>query len=558
MTSPLVRGKSGASDAIRIRILQLAILASTLAWSLNLVSFLEAKEAALWGGVATLWLINTLTGRDALAGFRVLAPCWISLLFLVVLGLVTAPVPAFTLYEGLRLLPLLLLATLASDLLHHPLHRRAVLQAIVAAALCSAVLALLQLVGALPSLFPSFAHYDQSMYSVFGNEGLLAGYLAIGLTCLPGAMGGCRRFTSIGVALLLLLTLLLTESRGGLVAALAGFAALLGLRVVPWRTLTACLFGFGTLVIAIHFIGGFAPWEKWLGLWGADDTGGNLRHWLMRGSLGLFSENPVWGCGLGNYAYAVPRWLGTLAPDGGRGANTLTNYHAHFDLLEWLAETGLAGLLAILWILSRLRRRLSVALCGLTAALVFFMTHPAFYSAPHAIATLLLYTMNVRAERPAMAPSARSTVEAWARIASFMLVLGGSALFFAAVFYPSFLLRRAEDRHLAGEIAREDYQQAIRAWGFHPEAHESFGIYCYERGDFAEALQQFHRARRGIDTGRIYELLGMTSEALKNGEACYWYRECAARWPWDMGIQIRQAACCGKAERAAGISVTGQ
>jgi O-antigen ligase len=558
MNSPAAPGNATASDVVRVRILQLSILAATLAWSLNLVSFLEVKEAALWIGVAALWLVNTLAGRGVVAGFRALAPCWIILLFFAGLGGVTATVPAFTLYEGLRLLPLLLLATLAFDLLHHPLHRRAVLRAIVAAAFCSALLALLQLVGAIPGLFPRFAQYDQSMYSVFGNEGLLAGYLAIGLTCLPGTMGRERGFTLTGIALLLLLTLLLTESRGGLAAALAGFTALLILRVLPSRALVACLFGFGILVFAIYFIGGFAPWEKWLGLFGEGDTGGNLRHWLVRGSLGLITDDPVWGCGLGNYAYALPRWLGNLAPDGGRGANTLTNYHAHFDLLEWLAETGLAGLLAILWMLSRLHRCFPVALCGLTAALAFSMTHPAFYSAPHAIAALLLYTMNVRTESPVMAPSARSTSEGLAQIAGLLLVLGGGAVFATTVFYPSFLLRRAEDRHLAGDMARADYERAIRSWGFHPEAHESYGIYCYEHGDYSEALQQFHRARQGIDTGRIYELLAMTSEALKNGEACHWYRECTARWPWDLGIQIRQAACCEKAGRAAGVPVTGQ
>lgn len=547
-------GRVAYADAFRVRVLQCTVAAVTLSWSLNFVSFLEVKEAALWAGVVLLWIANTVAGRGHLAGLRALAPCWITLAGVVFLGCCVAPVPAFALYEGLRVLPLLLLATFSFDLLQHPVHRVQVLRAICGAGVCAALLALLQGAGGLPGIFPRFAYYDQNLYSVFGNEGLLAGFLAIGLACLPGAVGPGKsggtdwrgRLAPVAAAGVLAAVLLLTESRGGLAAALAGLCGLFALRAVPARALAVGVVGFVLLGAAFYFSLGLAPWDKWLGLWGGGDTGGNLRRWVARASLALLEEHPVAGCGLGNYARAIPLWLGACAPEGGAGANTLTTYHAHLDLLEWIGETGLAGLLGVVWMLSRLRLRFPATLCGLVAAFVFSLAHPAFYSAPHALAALLLYAMNVEPGPPPLGAASPRTFLRLTRAVPLVLAVGGSAVFVATDFYPSFLLCRAEDRHLAGEEAAEDYERAIRAWGFHPDAHESYGIYCYERGRFTAALHQFHLARQGMDTGRIYQLLAMTSAALGDGAgACHWYGECAARWPWEGRIQAQRTACCG-------------
>ncbi len=543
-----------------MRVLQATILAVSLSWSLNVVSFLDVKEAALWLGVLALALCGALAGHDFTSGFRALAPGWIVLAAVLALGIAVAPVPAFVWYEGLRLVPLLLLGTLAFDLLQHPVYRIAILRSICCAALCAAALALLQGAGLLPELFPRFPHYDQDMYSVFGNEGLLAGFLAIALTCLSGTIASTPERSSLWWRTVLLLlaggllavTILLTESRGALAAALAGMAALLVVRVISLRVGLAGLLGVLFAMLALHYGADLDLWSKWRGLFSDADVGGNLRRWILGASLSLFGEHPLLGCGLGNFAREIPVWLGHQALISARGANTLTTDHAHLDLLEWLCETGLVGAIGALWVLSSLRPRFPAALCGLLALFVFSLTHPAFYSAPHAMVGVLLYTMNLR-DRP-------GPVDGTARarrisMGVLLLVAAGAATFFMTDSYPSMLLRRAEDVHLAGGDAGADYERATRAWGYHPEAHESYGIYALGRGDHTLALEQLLRARPGLETGRVYQLLALVATARgQRPEACQWYAQCLARWPWEAAIRARYFETCetGLAEVSGG------
>ncbi len=546
----------GRWDILRLRVLQIAILAVSLSWSLNVVSFLDVKEAALWLGVLALAVCGALAGRDITPGIRALAPCWIVLMGVVVLGVAVAPVPAFVLYEGLRIAPLLLLGSLAYDLLQHPVHRIAVLRAISCAALCAGALALFQGGGFLSGFFPRFAHYDQEMYSVFGNEGLLAGFLAVGLISLPGAFDPGRTWHSPRwrTALLLIaggllaVTILLTASRGALVAALVGMVALLVTRVIPPRVGLVGLLGFLFAGLALHYGTDFDLWSKWRGLFSDTDVGGNLRGWILGASISLMGEHPVLGCGLGNFAREIPTWLGHQALISARGANTLTTDHAHLDLLEWLCETGLIGALGGLWVLSSVRPRFPTALCGLVALLVFSLTHPAFYSAPHALVGVVLYTMSLPA-RPGCDCGTAHARRKSTGVA--LLVAAGAATFLMTVLYPSVLLRRAEDVHLAGGDAGADYEEATRAWGYHPEAHESYGMYAYGRGDHALALEHLLQARTGLETGRVYQLLALVATSRRDlTAACHWYEACLVRWPWAGDIRALHREICAAADGA--------
>jgi O-antigen ligase len=537
-------------------VLQATILAVTLAWSLNVVSFLDVKEAALWLGVLALAVCGALAGRDIAPGIRAMAACWIVLAGVVAIGAVVAPVPAFVWYEGLRLAPLLLLGSLAYDLLQHPVYRIAILRAISCAALCAAALALFQGGGLLSGFFPRFAHYDQDMYSVFGNEGLLAGFLAVGLICLPGAlgMGRTRPSPRWRTALLLLvggllaMTILLTESRGALVAALVGMVALLVTRVIPPRAGLVGLLGFLIAGLALDYGTDLDFWSKWRGLFNDTDVGGNLRRWILGASFSLLGDHPVLGCGLGNFAREIPPWLGHQALISARGANTLTTDHAHLDLLEWLCETGLIGALGALWVLSSIRSRFPVALCGLLVLFVFSLTHPAFYSAPHAMIGVVLYSMNLPTRPGPVCGTARARLLS---IGVVLLVGAGAVTFIMTAFHPSILLRRAEDVHLAGGDAGADYEEATGAWGYHPDAHESYGIYALGRDDLVLALEQLLRARQGLETGRVYQLLALVATARGDlTAACHWYESCLARWPWAGDIRALHREICAAADGA--------
>lgn len=532
--------------------LGLTLAGVALAWSYAFVSFLEVKQLALWAGIVALWGLGLAGGTPDSRGFRALAPAWAGLAALALLGLFVAAVPFFVLTEGLRIAALLLFASLAYPVLHGRRAETTVALILAGTALAAAVLALGQRAGWLEGLFPVFPQYDQAMYSVFGNQGLLGGYLAVGLTGLLGLPGAGGRVTTRGrtalmllAALVLLAALLLTRSRGALIALGAGLGALLALRLRSPRQIA--LVAVAGLVVALvaEYVLGADILGRWSGLMGAGDTGGRVRPWIWGASFDMLAAHPLAGVGLGHYAYALPEFLGAYTLPLADDAALRTTYHAHFDLLEGLCETGVIGLCVLGWLLTRMRRRAPLALACLACLAVFSLFHPAWYSTPHALLAVLFAAMNLPSPGPARAPWPRGGT----RLLTGAGVTAGCALFVACVLYPSFLLCRAEDRHLAGLPAAAAYQRAIAAPGFHPEAHEGYGIHAFEQKDYALAEQQFVAARRGINTGRIHALLAMTAAARGDrAGAIQWYRECLARWPDAAHIEARLAALTGAGE----------
>lgn len=534
-------GNFAAGRGARLPILQGIVLATGLTWALQVVSFLDAKEAALWLGVLALWAATLIAGHWPRDGFRALLPGWIALALITPLGAFLGGVPAPSLLEGLRLAALLAVATFAWDLLQRSDGQRGLFRAIILTATLAAALALAQRAGFLPGLFPAFPHYDQTMYSVFGNQGLLAGYLAVALVLLPGELSAPRhRLPCLAAGLLMATALVLTGSRGGLLALAAGLLtrAVLdradrrpSLSVLALVTLPGLVLAFGLET---------PPWARWFN----GDT--ELRPWIWRATAALAFDQFPWGAGLGHYARAVPNYLGEAATGTEIAFNELRTEHAHFDLLEWLAETGLPGLLGLIALFWRVRPGRPTPFSALIAGLVFSCLHPAFHSAPHALVGLLLF---VACQSPTPARPGPSPGAARIRLALAGLpLLCGAAAFVTLELRPSVLLARAEALHLAGAPAQSAYEAAVNAPGFHPEAHESYGILLLEQGDNARALEQFEIARIGLESGRIYRLLALAAEGTGDYEAaCRWNRECVARWPWNEDVRKRiHVRCSGE------------
>ena len=119
----------------------------------------------------------------------------------------------------------------------------------------------------------------------------------------------------------------------------------------------------------------------------------------------------------------------------------------------------------------------------------------------------------------------------------------GSLAYIVLALYPSYLLCRAEDRHV-GPPAGDAYARATAAWGAPPEAFESRGIWALEQGDYAGADRAFTRARAGLDTGRIHLLSAQAKAALGDGGgACRHYRQALQRWPFNRGVRHEAKAC---------------
>ena len=234
----------------------------------------------------------------------------------------------------------------------------------------------------------------------FPNPNLLAGYvLLLGpVAALAASVAAVRevRAVALGLVALAYLGLVLTFSRAGVVAALLSGAAVLYVLRRRWRR-PLLLAGGAALALAV--VAGLA-------------TGGGL--------FGGFGRPEAWGLAA-EVATAEPLVGVGLSRAGdvmnATGDGTDTYRHAHNLWLTWWVETGVVGLLAMLWITAWLiARSLLDALGGsawgtatLAATLGFFafslVDHPA--NAERVALTLWLVAALVAAGAPALGGGAQ-------------------------------------------------------------------------------------------------------------------------------------------------------
>lgn len=170
---------------------------------------------------------------------------------------------------------------------------------------------------------------------------LIAGALA------ATAANALRRLAFAGVALICGVGILLTGSRGGIIAALAALAAWLvfGGR---WRfrvLAAAAVIG----VVAIAYLNAYADpatRDRVMQVTAQDELasdGGTGRTDIWRVGLRAFDDNPVRGAGVGNYTEATPRYLDQ--PGLVRRSDFFfeTPKVAHNMYLQALVEVGIVG-----------------------------------------------------------------------------------------------------------------------------------------------------------------------------------------------------------------------
>jgi hypothetical protein len=276
-------------------------------------------------------------------------------------------------------------------------------------------------------------------------------------------------------------------------------------------------------------------------LWAPDEQGLRVRLWMWDGTLRLIQDAPLFGVGLGNYGYWSPRYLGRSlqgATGNGHVPNELHADHPHSEPLRILAETGVVGLLCWVWFSVRLwRGRGSQAMARVKGPLVawfaFSLFNGPFDSVAHTFPFLLLASMVLCPGHPGPGPDATSRLFAWST-PGIAAVLTGFVIW--TVLIPSYLLRGAEDAHIAG---RQNpwpnfalYEQVIAYPWPNGRAHRDYGIALADAGRSAEAYQELLQAREGLDTGDVY--LALAILAAKNGDqesAHRWAIECLLRWP---------------------------
>lgn len=368
------------ADYLRGVLFCAVLLGVALVYSFQLTSFLHAKEALLSGALLALAGLACFRGGAAFQGITAYLPLWGMVVFTL---LAAHPrVPSRSVEEALRIASLLFAAALVHDLLSRPYWRGRIKQAIMVSAALVAGLGIAQYFGGLPTLFPVFPGYDQRSYSVFGNQDLLGGYLAIALplyvagwtTEKPGSRAAV--FHNAPAFALVMGGLILSGSRSAWAAAFLG-----SLLVFPYRRcFHRRVLSMICIVLAASVASGAAvwprPWERLTNTFAASDTGGRIRLWIWDGTLRMLRDAPWSGVGLGNYAYWSPRYLGEAlnAPGGERHAhNELDTPDAHSEPLQCLAESGVIGLVGMAWMLLRLMRRRGPEWGGARGAARFFV-----------------------------------------------------------------------------------------------------------------------------------------------------------------------------------------
>lgn len=321
----------------------LTLLGVVLVYSFRLTSFLLAKEATLvlgLSGVAVAALSHQAFPRR---GLRAFAPLWALLGASAVfrLALARCHVPSDAVVELVRWASLLLFGAYAYDILQNEEWRRRLRAAIGVSATMAALLGLVQYLNLAPSLFPSFGEQTQRMYSVFGNQDLLGGYLAMAVPILVhGFLAGSPRsaFASLMALAVVLSGLLLSGSRTAWLAAAVGVLVVVLLGVKSRRRIVALGAVVAGVLLAVVLLAPESTTQRLLITLTEQDVGGRARLWFWEGTLRMIWANPWAGVGPGNYAYWSPQYLGEVlhAPGGeGHYHNLIHTLHAHCEPLNW-------------------------------------------------------------------------------------------------------------------------------------------------------------------------------------------------------------------------------
>jgi O-antigen ligase len=540
-------GTEERTDALRARVLQVTIVAAALAFSFRFTSFLDPKVAVLAVGLCLAAVCIILRQRFFWGGIAAFWPLWAvwGVQAILYVGLGRSAVPAATATALGRMALGLLVAAFAWDLLHRERWRRGLFEAVAVSTVLVALLALLQYAGLLTSLFPIFPAYDQPMYSVFGNQDLLGGYLALGLTLMlvRAGRGGRAAMAAYAGLAVLIPALLLSGSRSAWLAAACGAAVALAPMLKGRRSQAAALIGVMLLVTVLVVVS--APTQtlrRALGTFAEDDVGGRVRLWIWDGGLRMAADAPFLGRGVGSFGYWSPIYMADALHEAPHihYYNERHAVHAHSDPLEWLTTTGLFGMLLLGWLGTRLFRCRGEEWAGLTALLVFACLNATFSSPPHATAAILLASALLAGQRPAVSlkPSRTAVLITAVAIGAVSAFLVGTDL------VPSALLRSAEAAHLQGASSTlAAYQRAVAYPWPNADAQKSYGLALAERGHDAEAYHHLQEARKGVRTGDLYLALAIVAQRLgRADEAARWAEQCAYIWPknatgWDILVK---------------------
>jgi O-antigen ligase len=204
-------------------------------------------------------------------------------------------------------------------------------------------------------LFVRTPRIASMVYGPYVNHNHYAGMMEmmapfVIVLALSDRLQGPQRMVAAFAALLAAGSIILSRSRGGMLAFLLE-AAFLAALVLPGSSdkRTRPTLALASLVLAafLFWLGGGALLERAGSI--GDVSGSQVRIDVARDSLRMFAAHPVLGFGLGTFPVAYPEYRSFWS-------TTFMN-QAHNDYAQWLVETGAVGAALALWYLVVLFRR---------------------------------------------------------------------------------------------------------------------------------------------------------------------------------------------------------
>lgn len=530
-------------DTIHTWSIYFLIVSTTVFYSFSFTTFAAAKDILVYVTALVMAAVSVFRAADIENAIRAFFPvicffCLHAVFHLVPQENVPANESFITILRQLAFFSVLIASF---DLLARPSVRTGVQNAVVVSAALAAVLAVLQYTGSAPFLFPTFGNTAQRVYSTFGNQDLLGGYMAVGLALSHYAaiQSSKPQLLRLLVNALMLIALLLAGSRTGWLAAAVGFtwaSTAQGRQSI--RRSAVYAFPLVAVVVSLIVLSPETTVGRMRITFSDDDIGGNVRYWLWAGTAAMFWSAPLTGVGLGMYSHWSPYYLGeVLRAPGGENLmyNQLHALHAHSEPLHILAEGGVAGFALMVWMWYRVARRSGPEWFGLAALFVFSLFNPTFVSTPFALAALFLSgslmalpVVDPRQNEPK--PKTRAGI-AIGRVGWSVLMTALALLALWTVTIPDYWFQRGQEKHLAGEMPLSDYERVLRSPIPPVRAYEYYTVAVYDYYPPDVSYGVFEAALRYVDTGQIYLGLAELAHALDNGHAVEWARECVWRWP---------------------------
>lgn len=346
----------GAAIILRYPVIGYCLLAFAIPWGSAVPgghSGFGSPTELIVGLLTGVWLVALVTRREHPASDAPWAPYLALFLAAIAISVTQAADVLASAREVLKWIEMAVVYLSAKSLLRTTSDLRLVLVAIVAAGVSQALLGYYQFaLHAGPAAFASQRLFLRA-FGTFDQPNPYAGYLnmvlpvALALALIERS-GALRKVYFLSAALILG-AVLASESRGALLAGLAGISVLLALFAPAWnRTIKLGLLAILLAGWAAAFgitIGPLIRVLDSIGLSGVSFGSVNdanfsaverAAHWVA--GIRMFASHPILGIGIGNYGIAYPGyhprgWYPSLD-------------HAHNYYINIAAEAGIAGLTA--------------------------------------------------------------------------------------------------------------------------------------------------------------------------------------------------------------------